>query len=138
MERLVHTGREGARLGLGVDMATGTGWPFGGPWVAPIDGSQKARLDDGRLTGEPTKMQVKRAAPGDEGLVLDPYSPGAIERYLEPFSRAFTALPAGLVRAQFHDSFEYYESEWTTDLARGVPAHARLRYRCVRAGAARC
>ena len=33
MEMLEHTGREARRLGLGVDMATGTGWPFGGPWI---------------------------------------------------------------------------------------------------------
>ena len=30
---LEHTLAEAERLGLGVDMATGTGWPFGGPWV---------------------------------------------------------------------------------------------------------
>src|SRR5687768_1052311 len=30
---LEHVLREARRLGLGVDMATGTGWPFGGPWV---------------------------------------------------------------------------------------------------------
>ena len=33
MKMLDHTLREAARLDLGVDMATGTGWPFGGPWV---------------------------------------------------------------------------------------------------------
>lgn len=33
MEMLAHTLREAKRLGLGVDMATGTGWPFGGPWI---------------------------------------------------------------------------------------------------------
>lgn len=33
VELLLHTLREAQRLGLGVDMATGTGWPFGGPWV---------------------------------------------------------------------------------------------------------
>ena len=30
---LEHTLREAQRLDLGVDMATGTGWPFGGPWI---------------------------------------------------------------------------------------------------------
>src|SRR6476620_7981453 len=30
---LEHVLTEGKRLGMGVDMATGTGWPFGGPWV---------------------------------------------------------------------------------------------------------
>jgi hypothetical protein len=33
--RFEHILREGKRLGLGVDMATGNGWPFGGPWVTP-------------------------------------------------------------------------------------------------------
>lgn len=33
VDMLVHTLEEGKRLDLGVDMATGTGWPFGGPWV---------------------------------------------------------------------------------------------------------
>ena len=116
MEMLAYTGREAQRLGLGVDMATGTGWPFGGPWVAPEDGSQKLVLSDGTLMGTPTKMKVKRAAPGAEGLVVDPYSPAALGHYLAPFTAAFAHFPAGLVRAQFHDSFEYYESSWTPEL----------------------
>ena len=37
---LEYTVREALRLGLGVDMATGTGWPFGGPWVGEPEASQ--------------------------------------------------------------------------------------------------
>ena len=85
MAMLEHTGREAQRLGLGVDMATGTGWPFGGPWITPADSNTKLILKDGKLAGEPTQMMVKRAAPGDEGLVLDPYSPDALKHYLAPF-----------------------------------------------------
>src|SRR5690606_31714661 len=33
VELLIHTLKEAERLDLGIDMATGTGWPFGGPWV---------------------------------------------------------------------------------------------------------
>ncbi len=33
MEMLVHTVNEANELGLGIDMTTGTGWPFGGPNV---------------------------------------------------------------------------------------------------------
>jgi len=113
MELLRHTGEEARRLGLGVDMATGTGWPFGGPGVAPEDGSQRLTLLGGRLTGTPTAMKVKRAAPGAEGLVVDPYSPAALERYLARFSAALAGFPPGLVRGQFHDSFEYYHAGWT-------------------------
>ena len=32
-----HSLLEGKRLNLGIDMATGTGWPFGGPWVNETD-----------------------------------------------------------------------------------------------------
>ena len=116
VEMLAHTGREARRLGLGVDMATGTGWPFGGPSVRPEDSNTKIVLRDGRLGGEPTKMMVKRAGPGGVGLVLDPYSPDALHRYLAPFTNAFASMPRGLVRGQFHDSFEYYEAGWTPKL----------------------
>jgi len=113
MEMIEHTGREAQRLGLGVDMATGTGWPFGGPWIMPADSNTKLILKDGKLAGEPTQMMVKRAAPGDEGLVLDPYSPDALRHYLAPFDKAFANFPRGLIRSQFHDSFEYYNASWT-------------------------
>jgi len=112
-ELLAFTTAESRRLGLGVDMATGTGWPFGGPRVPPADGSVSLQFADGRLSGKPTQMKVKRAAPGAEGLVLDPYSPEALARYLEPFTGALSKLPRGAVRSQFHDSFEYYNATWT-------------------------
>ncbi len=35
MQVFDHVLDEGQRLGLGIDMATGNGWPFGGPWVSP-------------------------------------------------------------------------------------------------------
>jgi len=40
VERLDHTLAEASRLDLGVDMATGTGWPFGGPGVEAEDASR--------------------------------------------------------------------------------------------------
>ncbi len=117
VELLGETTREAARLGLGVDMATGTGWPFGGPSVTAADGSSAFAFIDGKLTGKPTDMKVKRAAPGGEGRVLDPYSSGALARYLETFSTALKPLPPGSLRGQFHDSFEYYDASWTPALS---------------------
>lgn len=116
MEMLEHTGREAKRLGLGVDMATGTGWPFGGPWIDEPHALQRVGLKEGKLAGEPSRMMVKRAAPGDEGLVVDPYSPDALRRYLAPFDRAFASFPRELIRGQFHDSFEYFQASWTAKL----------------------
>lgn len=40
MEMLQFTLQEAKRLNLGIDMATGTGWPFGGPWVTDMDASK--------------------------------------------------------------------------------------------------
>lgn len=115
-EMLAHTTREAKRLGMGVDMTTGTGWPFGGPRVSAADGSSSLQFADGKLSGKPTEMKVKRASPGAEGLVLDPYSPEALSRYLEPFTATLSKLPRGAVRSQFHDSFEYYGASWSPSL----------------------
>ncbi len=121
LAQLAHTGAEAGRLGLGVDMATGTGWPFGGAQVTPADAELKvAFAADGRLAPVPTGFRVKRSAPGGEGLVLNPYSTAALAHYLEPFTRALAALPAGTVQGQFHDSFEY-QANWSA----GVPEKFR-------------
>jgi hypothetical protein len=116
LEMLEHTAREAQRLGLGVDMATGTGWPFGGPWIDPAHANTGAALSEGRIVGKPTRMMVKRAAPGSEGLVVDPYSTEALQRYLAPIGEGLAKIPRGLIRGQFHDSFEYYGASWTEKL----------------------
>lgn len=41
MDLLEHTLSEGRRLDLGIDMATGTGWPFGGPWIQEDEASRR-------------------------------------------------------------------------------------------------
>ncbi len=40
MEMLSHTLTDAKRLGIGVDLANATGWPFGGPWVTDNDASK--------------------------------------------------------------------------------------------------
>src|SRR5215217_3442096 len=40
MNVFTHTLNESKRLGLGVDLANATGWPFGGPWVKDEDASK--------------------------------------------------------------------------------------------------
>ncbi len=51
MEMLAHTTREAKRLGLGVDLTTGTGWPFGGPFVSDQDASARVVLKKFELSG---------------------------------------------------------------------------------------
>lgn len=108
---------EAAEHGMRVDLATGTGWPFGGPQVTPEMAAKRATWRDGAMVVEPTGQRVKRAAPGGEGYVLDPFSAPALKAYLERFEAAFADLPETTLRSQFHDSFEYYGANWAAALA---------------------
>jgi hypothetical protein len=60
MAVLRHTLSEARRLGMGVDMANGTGWPFGGPWVSDAHASRtlqwrRYRLRAGERLAEPVR-----------------------------------------------------------------------------------
>ena len=172
MSMLAHTVSEAGRLDMGVDMTTGTGWPFGGPQIGPEDAASLARIEtfecpggkifthtfpahdlqalmayshDGRavslmdriestsgklewnvhggswsvyaLSIEGTQQQVKRAAPGAEGNVLDYFSEKSLGKYLKRFDTAFGDYGDSIpVRAFYNDSFEVYRSNWTDDL----------------------
>ena len=54
MEMLQHVESEAARLGLQIDMNTGTGWPFGGPDVNIEDAATKLLISEYQLTGGKT------------------------------------------------------------------------------------
>jgi len=164
-EMLRHTLAEGDRLGLSIDLTTGTGWPFGGPNVSTEDASSGLtlkeyevrasrveerlpeghllclvaaeedgkvidladRVEDGRFQWDvpqgtwrvyavlqrPGVQKVKRAAPGGEGYVLDPYSTEALERYLKRFDAALDEMEDLQPQTHFHDSFEYYGATWS-------------------------
>ncbi|MGA2787148.1 MAG: glycosyl hydrolase [Verrucomicrobiota bacterium] len=168
MEMLGYTVSEAHRLGLGVDMTTGTGWCFGGPDVSDRDANasvvvktfdlatgerlkEKFKRDeiqalvafspDGRsveltdkisATGEvdwtapggfwrvyaisqkPSGQKVKRAAPGGEGWMLNPFYLPAMSNYLCRFSDVFAGYNGPKPRAQYQDSYEY-KSDWAPD-----------------------
>jgi len=50
MEILAHTIKEGKRMNMGIDMNTGTGWPFGGPNVTVEDAASGYFLQKYSLT----------------------------------------------------------------------------------------
>ncbi|MBN1420120.1 MAG: VCBS repeat-containing protein, partial [Planctomycetes bacterium] len=175
MEVLAHTVAEARRLDMGIDMTTGTGWPFGGPNVGAQDAAARVLFEryeiaggwrvespirsreqpkaalralmaypdagdpidlaakvgaEGKLdwTAPPgrwrliavfqgwTEQQVKRAAPGGEGNVLDYFSRASLARYLERFDEAFAKYTGPPVRAFYNDSYEVYRANWTDDL----------------------
>jgi len=177
MEMLAHTVAEAERLAMGVDMATGTGWPFGGPHIGVDHAATRALAESYALkTGERltvslrksdeavgrqaplqtlmafsdrgevldltdrvdtagtlgwtapagswhlvalfqgwTGQQVKRAAPGGAGPVIDHFSRPAFDYYIARFDSAFAGHHPGPIRAFFNDSFEAYGSDWTPD-----------------------
>lgn len=51
MQMLQHTESEASRLGMQIDMNTGTGWPFGGPEVAIEDAACKLFVAEYKLKG---------------------------------------------------------------------------------------
>jgi hypothetical protein len=51
MEMLREVQKNGLELGIEVDMATGTGWPFGGPWVPLEESASRAVFVDTTFTG---------------------------------------------------------------------------------------
>lgn len=120
-ELLRHTLREGKRLGVGVDLTLGTGWPYGGPMVSSKHAPKRIRLErgaDGKpvLTVEETGQQVKRAAPGGAGNVMCPYTKSALDEYLQAFEPLFAEFEE-LPRSLFYDSFEVFGADW----AEGLP-----------------
>lgn len=179
MNMLDFTITEAARLGMGVDMNNGTGWPFGGPEVSVEDAATRAifqeyqlkggqsldgpitvrderqkpfaRLDklmaystegekiditdnvseEGKLNWTApegkgftlialfigkTRQEVKRAAPGGQGYVLNHFDKEAVKRYFSKFDTAFAQNNTSFPNTFFNDSYEVYGADWTPDL----------------------
>lgn len=59
MEMLEYVQEEGKRTGIEIDMATGTGWPFGGPWVSLEESASQMVIVDTTLNAtEIKKLQL--------------------------------------------------------------------------------
>lgn len=87
------------RHGLGIDLTMGAGWCFGGPWVTSADAASSG-------------MKVKRAGPGGQGFMIDPFSPQAMSNHVARFEAAFGRNgTAARPRAFYHDSYEYFNAK---------------------------
>lgn len=62
MEMLRHCETLGSRLGIEIDMATGTGWPFGGPWVPLEESASKMVIEND--TVDRRSYKALRRTPG--------------------------------------------------------------------------
>lgn len=114
MQMLKYVEERGEQLGIEINMATGTGWPFGGPLVAAEDAACKLIFDEeSNATVGRTAQKVKRAAPGGEGFVIDHFDKGAVARYLARFDSVFSYYQAAFPHTMFNDSYEVYGADWT-------------------------
>ncbi len=74
------------------------------------------------ITG--TNQQVKRAAPGDEGLVMDYFDEESVKSYLFHFDSVFTNSSFTInPRAYYHDSYEVSGADWTYDFSTHFREH---------------
>lgn len=60
-----------------------------------------------------TRQQVKRAAPGGEGYVIDHFDRNAVANYLKRFEDAFARTGTPYPHSFFNDSYEVYKANWT-------------------------
>jgi hypothetical protein len=63
-----------------------------------------------------TRQQVKRAAPGGAGYVIDHFDKDAVRHYLDRFDRAFSNSATPWPHNFFNDSYEVYNANWTPSL----------------------
>lgn len=63
-----------------------------------------------------TRQQVKRAAPGGQGYVIDHFDRKAVANYLQRFEDAFAKSGVPYPHSFFNDSYEVYKANWTPRL----------------------
>ena len=112
--------RIGKAHGLGVDLTMGCGWCFGGPQLRAEQGCWKLEATpNGQppyVTWKLTGQKVKRAGPGGQGPMMDPFSKSAMVDFLKPFTAAFDAPEASRPLHVYHDSWEYFGAGWSPEL----------------------
>jgi hypothetical protein len=146
MRVLVHTLKEAERLDLGVDMATGTGWPFGGPWVSQEDASRYVvhkvyRLRGGERLEEPIRYDQ---APVVRQVGYNIYDPSAgadrprpgtrvdVKQLVDPVAKNPNLQVLALDQVRFPKPLPlralmaYSDAGAVVDLTRRVDASGRL------------
>jgi hypothetical protein len=134
-QRFRHAVRTVRANNMDVDCILGTGWPYGGPWIANVHRAQglsvipatQRKRPDGAIeiaaTGDyvaltvPTRQQVKRSGPGGAGNVVDPFSQDATLAFLKPIDAFLNRLGPDTPRAVFNDSWEVYGATTTAGIA---------------------
>ena len=128
---LEHTLREARRLGLGVDLANTTGWPFGGPWVEDATASRcLARrtwsLEGGARLDEPVRHVQEPLGAGRRGQGGDHRAAGPGRAQRRPAASRARPGPLPEGRAAARHSSRVSENGELVDLTSRVDANRML------------
>jgi hypothetical protein len=116
IQALVAFGPDGKSIDL-TDSISTNGEVFFSPPGNRVGTETSAPLKTWRvyaISQKPSGQKVKRAAPGGEGWMLNPFYPPATSNYLRRFTGAFARYDGPKPRAQYQDSYEY-KSDWAPD-----------------------
>lgn len=138
MQMLEHTLKEAKRLGVGVDLANGTGWPFGGPWVKDEDASKTIYYKTYSLNaGEQLKETIEYK---QEALVKTANNkPAAIDTILKPLYANKNLQSLALDQIQYPDKLSlkklmaYAGGKPPLDLTSHVDATGKLNWTAISA-----
>jgi hypothetical protein len=133
MDMFGHTLTEAKRLGIGVDLANGTGWPFGGPWVTDNDASKTVYFKTYTVnSGEQLKEAIEYK---QEALVRTANNkPAAIDTILKPVYVNKNLQALALDQIQYPGKLPlktlmaYSDSKTILDITGKVDANGKLNW----------
>ena len=116
LQALVAFGPDGISMDLTDSISTNGEVFFSPPgnWIGTEASAPPKTWRVYAVSQQPSGQKVKRAAPGGEGWMLNPFYPPAMSNYLSGFSAAFDHYAGPKPRAQYQDSYEY-KSDWSPD-----------------------
>ena len=132
MKKLQYVLFQAEKTGLGIDMATGTGWPFGGPWIGSKDACKyiaykKYTLKGGENLQEPVEMIQKafvRSIGGNVSL-SDLVEPVSANKNLQALAIEQVRFPRPMPLQLL---MGYNESGSYTDLTEKVDSSGKLNW----------
>ncbi len=145
MEMLTHTLQKGDSLDIGVDMATGTGWPFGGPMVGEAEAAKYVNhetyeLQEGESLSEPVELVQEsfvyslgnRMFGVESGSAIDPGKEIELDDLEEPVSANDNLQSLALEQVRFDKPLSlitlmaYSNEGESTDLTDSVDTEGNL------------
>jgi hypothetical protein len=133
MEMFKHTLKEAKRLGIGVDLANGTGWAFGGPWVKDDDAGKTIYYKTYAINGGEVLSEVIEYK--QEALVRTANNkPAAIDTILKPVYVNKNLQSLALDQIQYPGKLPlqklmaYAEGKAPVDLTKQVDGNGKLNW----------